>query len=147
MKKISLTTLINAPRERVFGAVADPRKRFLTGNRITKMEVVGDRTAGVGTIYRWTFTLPLGLRFRFEEVVTEWLEPVHFAYRAISNWKMEAVTSLVPEESGTKVSFTLHYSMPGLWNWLVPKWLVRLGCQRAISNIQRMVDPGQRGEK
>jgi hypothetical protein len=35
-------------------------------------------------VYRWGFELLLRLTFRFDEVVTEWVEPERFAYRAIS---------------------------------------------------------------
>ncbi|MEK7786980.1 MAG: hypothetical protein AAB658_16375, partial [Chloroflexota bacterium] len=46
---------------------------FLAALPFTTMEVIG-KPVGVGTVYRWTFALPLGLTFRFDEVVTEWVE-------------------------------------------------------------------------
>ena len=121
MNEVMVISHVNAPRERVFAAVADPRKPFLTSNPITRLEVVGERTAGVGTIYRWTFTLPFGLRFQFAEVVTEWIEPERLAYRSISGWEMEALATFTAEEEGTREAFTLRYRLPGLWGWLIPK--------------------------
>lgn len=99
------------------------------------MEIIGQLNAGVGTIYQWTFTLPLGLKFSFKEVVTEWLEPERFAYRAISNWEMEAINALIPKNGGTTISFTLRYQFPPGWNWLIPRWVVKLGCWYALGNI------------
>ncbi len=143
MKEVTAVAHINSPRARVFSSVVDPRKSFLTNNPVTQMEVAGEQTAGVGTIYRWTFTLPLGLIFRFDEVVTEWIEPERLAYRAVSGWEMEALAVLIPDNGGTQETFTLRYRAPGLWNWLIPRWLVRLGIQRALANIQKAVAKGE----
>ena len=142
MNEVIATIHINAPRERVFATITDPRKTFLTGNPVTQMDVGSRRTSGVGTVYRWSFTLPLGLRFAFNEVVTEWVEPERLAYRAVSGWEMEAVNVLSPEGGGTRATFTLRYRLAGLWWWLLPKWLVRLGCRRALSNVRRLVMDG-----
>ena len=71
MQEVTVKARIDAPPETVFSAIADPRKPFLTSNPFTTVTVVGEQTAGVGTVYRWKFALPLGLTFRFDEVVTE----------------------------------------------------------------------------
>ena len=131
---------VGAPPGVVFSAIADPRKPFLTSNPFTSMTVVGERTAGVGTMHRWTFKLPLGLTFRFEEVVTEWIELKRFAYRAVSGWEMQAVNALAPEDGGTEITFTLSYRFPGLWRWLIPRPLVRLGLRLAFANLRRRVE-------
>lgn len=144
MKEITVTAYIKAPCEQVFSYVVDPRKSFLTSNSVTRMEVVGEKTAGVGTIYRWTFTLPFGLTFKFDEVVTEWIEPRGLAYRAVSGWQMEASAALTPDHEGTQETFTLRYHALGLWNWLIPGWLVRLGIRRVLANIQKAMTVGER---
>ncbi len=136
---VTVSTHFPAPREQVFAAIADPQKPFLTRNPITRMEVVGVQRSGAGTVYRWTFTLPLGLRFTFDEAVTEWVEPERFAYRALSGWQMEAINALTPENGGTRLTFTLRYRFPSPWKWLVPQWLVRLGIKRSLVNIERTV--------
>lgn len=147
MREVIATTYVDAPPEIVFAVVADPRKSFLTGNPFTHMEVVGNQTEGIGTVYRWTFTLPFGLRFTFDEVVTEWVEPGRFAYRATSGWEMDAVTALTPEDSGTRVSFTIRYRLPGVWNWLMPEWLERLGSGRAVANIRKHAERQHKGSE
>jgi hypothetical protein len=57
--------------------VADTRKPFLNGNLLTRMQVVGEQTPGVGTVYRWAFTLSPSLCFTVDEVVTERLVTLH----------------------------------------------------------------------
>ena len=84
--------------------------------------------------------MPLGLTFRFDEVVTEWIEPERFAYRAISGWEMEAVNTLAPKDGSTRISFTLRYRFPGVWRWLIPRPLVRLGLRLAFANLRRRVE-------
>ncbi len=146
MKEVIVIAHINAPREQVFSYVVDPRKSFLTSNPVTHMEVASEQMAGVGAIYRWIFTLPLGLTFKFDEVVTEWIEPSRLAYRAISGWQMEASAVLTPDNEGTQEIFTLRYHAPGLWSWLIPGWLVRLGIRPALANIQQAITKGGRHE-
>jgi uncharacterized protein YndB with AHSA1/START domain len=74
-------------------------------------------------------------------VVTEWVEPERFAYRAVSGWEMEAVNALAPEDGGTRIAFTLRYRLPDVWGGLIPRPLVRL----AFANLRRRVEPGEPG--
>jgi len=108
MHAVSDTLLINAMPTAVFEAVANPNKPFLTINLFTHLEVVGSQRSGKGTIYRWRFTLPLGIRFQFDEVVIEWIEPERFCYRAISGWEMEATSQITPENNQTRITFHLR---------------------------------------
>ncbi len=137
VREVAVSVHIAAPAATIFAAIGDPRKPFLTSNPLTAMTVISEQTTGVGTVYRWIFTLPLGLTFQFDEVVTTWVENERFAYRAISGWEMEAVTQLTPELSGTRVHFTLRYRLSGVWKWVIPRWLAQLGCRWALTNLAR----------
>lgn len=112
MKTVTVTAHLHASRGEVFSHVVDERKRFLTDNPVTEMQIVSAQTTGVGTMYRWKLTLPLGLRFRFDEIVTEWAEPERLAYRAVSGWDMEASALFEPDGNGTRETFTLRYRAP-----------------------------------
>lgn len=90
-------------------------------------------------MYRWKFTLPLGLRFRFDEIVTEWAEPERLAYRAVSGWDMEASALFEPDGSGTRETFTLRYRAPSPWNWLMPAWLIAWDIRSALVKIDKSV--------
>src|SRR5829696_2459050 len=141
MRDVTVKARCDAPPQTVFWAIADPRKPFLTSNPFTTMTIAGDQTSGVGTVYRWTFELPFGPTFRIDEVVTEWVEPERFAYRAVSGWEMEAVYALAPEDGGTRITFTLRYRFPGVWGRLIPRPLVRLGLRLAFANLRKRVEP------
>lgn len=144
LRTVVASVHVDAPPEHVFAVIADPSKRFLTSNPFASMTVVGKQTAGVDTVYRWTFTLPFGLTFRFDEVVIEWVENERFAYRAVSGWEMEAINVLTPDNRGTCITFMLRYRFPGVWDWLIPPWLVYLGVRRAFANLKQCVEGGSR---
>lgn len=136
MEKIETTIHIDAPPETVWAYMSD--LPFLRALPFTTMEVIG-KLVSVGTKYRWTFAFPLGLTFRFDEVVTEWVENERIAYRAISGWEMEAGPVLTPEQNGTRFHFTLRYRLPGLWK-LTPRWLMELGCRQGLENLRKMIE-------
>lgn len=142
MKEVRVTAHISAPPSRVFAWVVDPRKPFLTSNPVTSMSITGSQTRGVGTIYQWKFRLPFGLCFRFEEIVTEWVEPERLAYRALSGWDMEALAMFQPDGAGTRETFTLKYRAPAIWSWVLPRWLIALGIRHALVNIQEAATRG-----
>ncbi len=141
MQLVEVNIHIDAPPEAVWAYMSD--LPFLAALPFTTMEVIG-RPVGVGTKYRWTFALPFGLTFRFDEVVTEWVENERIAYRAISDWEMEAGPVLTPERGGTRFHFTLRYRFPGLWK-LTPRWLMQLGCRQGLENLRKMIEVKPKG--
>ncbi|HBY97012.1 MAG: SRPBCC family protein [Ardenticatenaceae bacterium] len=141
MQEVEVVIHIDAPPEAVWAYMAD--LPFLRTLPFTTMEVVG-KPAGVGTVYRWVFNLLLGLTFRFDEVVTEWVPHERIAYRAISGWEMEAGPVLTPENGGTRFHFTLRYRLPGLWR-LTPRWLMKWGCRQGLANLRKMIEAEPKG--
>lgn len=128
---VAVSVTLDASLEAVWPEMSE--MRFLATMPFTTM-TIARAPGGVGTTYRWTFALPLGPRFEFGEVVTEWVERERIAYRATSGWEMEASAVLVPIARGTRVDFTLRYRAPGLWS-LVPVSLVRAACGRALARL------------
>ncbi len=136
MQKVEVIIHIDTPSEAVWAYMAD--LPFVRALPFTTMEVIGE-PVNVGTVNRLTFALPFGVIFRFDELVTEWVENERIAYRAISGWAMEAEAVLKPEDGGTCFRFTLHYRFPGLWK-LTPHWLMKLGCRQGLKNLRRMIE-------
>lgn len=137
MQQVEAVVHIAAPPEVVWAYMAD--LPFIRALPFTTMEVVG-KPVNVGTVNRLTFALPLGLTFRFDEVVTEWVENERIAYRTLSGWKMEAVAILTPEDRSTRFTFNLRYRLPGLWK-LTPRWFMELGCRQGLENLRTMIEP------
>ncbi len=141
MQTVDVVIHIDAPPEAVWAYMS--YLPFLRALPFTTMEVVG-QPVRVGTIYRWTFNFPLGLTFRFDEVVTEWVPNERIDYRALSGWEMEAELVLTPERGGTRFHFTLRYRFPDLWR-LTPRWFMELGCRQGLANLKRMVEAKSEG--
>lgn len=140
LSEVSASIYVDAPPSVVFETIADPEKPFTTANPLIDMTVVGDQTYGVGTVYRWTFNVPLGASLSLEEVVTEWVENERFAYRAISGWPMEAVNTLESEGGGTRLASTFRYRLPKPWCWLLPRRAVAVGVHGVVRNIRRYAE-------
>lgn len=136
MKQVEVVIHIDAPRGAVWAYMAD--LPFVRALPFTTMEAIGE-PVNVGTVNRLTFALPFSVNFRFDEVVTEWVENERIAYRAISGWAMEAEAVLKPEDGGTCFPFTLHYQFPDLWN-LTPHWLMELSCRQGLKNLKKMIE-------
>ncbi|MBI4491632.1 MAG: SRPBCC family protein [Chloroflexi bacterium] len=140
MRQVQYQADFAARPERVFAAVTDPRKPFLTSNPMMHMELGSPQNRGVGTIYRWSFTLPLWPMLRFDEAVTEWEEGRRIAYRAISGWEMRAKGEFLSAPTGTHYVFTLEYRLPWPWNRLIPGWLEALALQQVVANLRQQVE-------
>ena len=134
-KRVEVEVYVDAPPEAVWSQMAElPFLSTLPLLR-TSMSVVG-RPVGGGTIYKWSFRLPFGPTFRFDELVTEWVEGERISYRALSGWAMEFRAALAPEGSGTRFRIQLLYSLPFPWR-LVPPGLIRLGCRKGLEILRR----------
>lgn len=131
MEQVEVTIHVDGSPEVVWPYMAD--LPFIRALPFTTMEVVG-KPVNVGTINRLTFTMPLGLTFRFDEEVTEWVEGERIAYRAISGWEMEAWAVLCQEDSGTRFQFILHYQLRGLWK-LTPRWFMPPGLREGTEQL------------
>src|SRR3989304_1758083 len=118
MQQVEVPIHIDAPPEAIWGYMSD--LPFLAALPFTTLEVIG-KPVTVGTIYRWTFALPLGLTFRFDEVVTEWVKNERITYRAVSGWEMEAGPGLTPEQGGKRFPFPPRHRLPGPWEF-APRW-------------------------
>lgn len=136
MQRVEASIHIDAPPDAVWAYMSD--LPFIAAFPFTTMEVTG-RPVGVGTQYRWTFALPLGLIFRFDELVMEWAPNERIAYRAISGWEMEAGATLAPESGGTRFHFILRYRLPGLWK-LAPRGFMQWGCRQGLENLRKMIE-------
>lgn len=143
MKQVEAVIHIDTLPETVWDYMAD--LPFVRALPFTTMEVIGE-PVDVGTVNRLTFALPFGVTFRFDEVVTEWVENERIAYRAISGWEMEAEAVLKPEDGATCFRFILHYRFPGLWK-LTPHWLMELGCRQALKSLKKMIEAKPKKER
>lgn len=142
LRELRESVHVEAPPSVVFETIADPEKPFVTSNPLVDVTVVGEQSAGVGTVYRWTFDVPFGSSLALEEVVTDWVEDERFGYRATSGWPVEAVNTLHPEGNGTSLTSTFRYRLPGTWRWVLPRRFVRFGIREVLRKIRLYAEAG-----
>ena len=136
--RVEVEIYVDAPPEAVWSQMAELPFLSTLPLLTVSMSVVG-RPVGVGTIYKWSFRLPFGPTFRFDELVTEWVTAEQIGYRALSGWAMEFHAALAAEGSGTRFRIQLLYSLPFPWR-LVPPGLIRLGCRQGLEILRRDVE-------
>jgi uncharacterized protein YndB with AHSA1/START domain len=98
---------IEAPVEKVFDHVKDPRympEGVTTPFEITDVKLTGE---GVGTYYRWVSKTPV-LRFEGFDVYTEFVPNQRITDRSSSSVAGDTTISFEPEGSGTKLTMESH---------------------------------------
>jgi uncharacterized protein YndB with AHSA1/START domain len=99
---------IEAPVEKVFDCVKDPR--YLPGGVKTPFKVTDVKLTeqGVGTYYSWASKTP-GLRFEGFDVYTEFIPNQRITDRSSSGLPGDWTFSFEPEGSGMKLTAEVHH--------------------------------------
>jgi len=111
MATVKRTIIINAPVEKVFNYIAEPRNEpeYLPGS--VEVTDVTRTEEGVGSHYRWVYKI-LGIRFHGETTVTEFVPNERIVTESkggiLSTW----THTFQPEDGGTKATLTVDYTIP-----------------------------------
>ena len=111
MATVKRTIIINAPVEKVFNYIAEPRNEpeYLPGS--VEVTDVTRTEEGVGSHYRWVYKI-LGIRFHGETTVTEFVPNERIVTESkggiLSTW----THTFQPEDGGTKSTLTVDYTIP-----------------------------------
>lgn len=111
MATVKRTNIINAPVDKVFNYIAEPRNEpeYLPGSaEVTEVTCTEE---GVGSHYRWVYKI-LGIRFHGESTVTEFVPNERIVTESkggiLSTWTY----TFQPEDGGTKMTLTVDYTIP-----------------------------------
>jgi len=135
--RVTASIVVEAPPEVVFRTVELPPRPLLPpgGPRL----VLPSGTTGSGAVYRWEFKR-LGLGFRIDSVVTDYLPGQAIAFRGTRGWEMQAEARLEPDPGGTRLLLQMRYQFPRPLRWLVPGALIRLGIWHAMRQIKTLAE-------
>lgn len=109
MIKSELTTVINAPPEKVFARISNPLNSIEdVPNVIEVKDIVGE---GKGQSCRMVYKM-VGIRLELEFTVAEYIpnERVTFEFKGGSNGKQ--TWKLIPQNGGCKLEVSGEYSIP-----------------------------------
>ena len=140
---------ISAPPEAIFEYIADPENylRFLSG--VTRWEVVGEQTAGLGARYKILIRVGAADVGGLIEMV-EWREPYDIAWHSVTGvdqrgrWRIRA-----KDDERCKVEFRFAYGVigggiAGLVTELAAAPTMRRHMRRTLQQLKRQVEHEQR---
>ena len=109
MAKVARSIIINAPVEKVFTYIADPKNELETVPSITDIrDIIGQ---GVGQRYSWTYKM-MGISLKGESEVIEYVPNERYVTRStggiISTWTW----TVKPEGDGTQLNLVVEYTIP-----------------------------------
>ena len=140
---------ISAPPEAIFEYIADPENylRFLSG--VTRWEVVGEQSSGLGARYKILLRVGAADVGGLIEMV-EWREPYDIAWHSVTGvdqrgrWRIRA-----KDDGRTKVEFRFAYGVigggvAGLITELAAAPAMRRHMRRTLQQLKRQVEHEQR---
>lgn len=132
MDTIEREVTINAPVEKVFAYLADPKANpeWLPG--MVEVKDVNLAREGVGTTHRWVYKMA-GLRFEGETRATEYVRNQRLVTQ--SNGDIESIWTWVlePLEGGTKLNVTVQYAVPaGVLGKLTEPFVLKQNRREAV---------------
>jgi uncharacterized membrane protein len=150
--RVSASTHINAPVERVWETVSDPEcaLSFMAG--ITRWEVASDPPIGLGARYRMLMRVGSAEIGGLIEVV-EWDEPCDLAWTSVLGVDQRGRYRLRPRPGGrTRVELRLAYGVAGSgpWGWLAERLaapIVHGHLRQTMQQLKRFVEYEQLRER
>jgi uncharacterized membrane protein len=146
--RVAANITVLAPIDQVWAFVSDPARMLSFMSGVTRWEVAGERSSGLGARYRVLFRVGAAEIGGLIEVV-EWEEPRELAWTSVTGidqrgrWRLRELS-----RSRTKVELRMAYGVAGsgLWGWLaeqVAAPAVSRHLRRTLAQLRRMIEQEQ----
>jgi len=109
MPKLNNSININAPVEKVFAYLSDPRNT--TEWFVGMTEVTDVSGSGVGQHSRWTYTM-IGIPFHGDSKLTEHVPNQRLVFEQEGGITSTMTFTFTPHEGGTKLGLDIDYTIP-----------------------------------
>jgi uncharacterized membrane protein len=137
-----------APIDQVWSFVSDPTRVLSFMSGVTRWEVEGERSAGLGARYRMLFRVGAAEIGGLIEVV-EWEEPLELAWTSVTGvdqrgrWRLRELS-----RSRTRIELRMAYGVAGsgLWGWVaeqVAAPVVSSHLRRTLNQLRRLIEQEQ----
>ncbi|MDQ2940236.1 MAG: SRPBCC family protein [Actinomycetota bacterium] len=143
--RLNESVVISAPRETVWDYLADPQNylRFMSG--VTRWEVVGDQSSGLGARHRVLIRVGAAEVGGLIEIV-EWSEPGDMAWSSVTGvdqrlrWRIREL-----DDGRSRVEFRFAYGVAGagIAGWISEKAAaptLRRHMRRSVNQLKRQVE-------
>jgi uncharacterized membrane protein len=150
--RVSESVQISAPAERIWETVTDPERMLSFMSGVTRWEVEGALTTGLGARYRVLFRVGAAEIGGLIELV-EWDEPWELAWTSVlgidqrGRWRLRELPS-----GRTKVELRMAYGVAGSgpWGWLAERVAgptVSRHLRRSLHQLKRLIEYEQLRER
>ena len=150
--RVSASTLVAAPPDRVWAVVSDPARALSFMSGVTRWEVEGDQRTGLGARYRVLFRIGAAEVGGLIEVV-EWDEGSELAWTSVMGIDQRGRWRVRPQSNGrTRVELRMAYGVAGsgLWGWLAEHLAaptVSGHLRRTLHQLKRLIEYEQLRER
>ena len=150
--RLSASTQIAAPIEQVFAVASDPARALTFLSGVTRWEVEGEVSTGLGARYRMLIRVGSAEIGGLIEVV-EWNPPCDFAWTSVTGIDQRGRVRLRTTGSGrTRAELRLAYGVAGagLSGWLAERLASRTvqnHLSRSVQALKRLVEYEQMRER
>lgn len=150
--RVSASTQIAAPAEKVFAMASDPERALSFMSGITRWEVVSEQPTGLGARYRMLLRVGSAEVGGLIEIV-EWAQPTDFAWTSVTGIDQRGRFRLRRLPGGlTKAEFRLAYGVAGSGptGWLAERIaspVVSGHMRRTVQALKRLVEYEQLRER
>ena len=111
MAKVERHILINAPVEKVFAYLHDPRTAVEWLPGVVEVKDVTLTEKGVGSRHRWTYRMA-GLLLGGESITTEYIHNQRLVTQSKAGLPTTWIYQFEPHNAGTELSLTVEYAFP-----------------------------------
>ena len=150
--RVSASTQVIAPIERVWSIVSDPERALSFMSGVTRWEVEGERPTGLGARYRVLLRIGAAEVGGLIEMV-EWDEPSEIAWSSVmgidqrGRWRLRELSG-----GRTRVELRMAYGVAGagLSGWLAERLAaptVSAQLRRSLGQLKRLVEHEQLREQ
>jgi len=109
MAKVERSFKINAPVEKVFSYVTDPRNELEYIPSITDIRDITGQ--GVGQRFGWTYKM-MGIPLKGKDEVTEYVPNQRYVQKSTGGIVSTWTWTFQPEAGGTRLSLVVEYTIP-----------------------------------
>ena len=144
MIKSELSTVIDAPPEKVFSRLDDPKNRVEEFPGVLEVkDITGE---GVGKQFRLVYKM-FGMRFETEFTRTEYVLNERIASKVKGGITGKNLVTMEPHNGGTKMTYTVEYTVPiPLVGKIAEKLLKKQNEREAevfLSNLKARLEAGE----
>jgi anaerobic magnesium-protoporphyrin IX monomethyl ester cyclase len=136
---ISRSLKINAPVEKVFNYITDPKNWTVYVTSLVDVRNISDKKIKKGTAYKWTYRM-LGVNLSGSGNIVEFRRNKEFAMAMEGSFPIREIFKFEEDNGSTKLIFSIQYNVPGKVLGVIANRLVieKLNVKEAVAVLNKV---------